>query len=185
MRLDETPSPRLAIPRWMVVYGSVWICLLYAVVVGGVYVAVRGAFDSEPLGPGIDAWRTEREAGRLGGIGGAVGGGLGALIGTLGGVIGTLCGMGKAKGLVLALTDVVIVALAAMTVAGAACLMIGVLALIEHQPYWVYYPLLLMGAISTTVCGGQFPGIVLMKTHVIARAYEMRELRKMQAMDLR
>lgn len=108
-----------------------------------------------------EAWWSDRQAGLFGGIAGTV-------FGCLGGLIGTLAGLGKARPLVVAL-------MVAMLVAGILNLVAGIVALSLGQPYAVYYPLLLLGAISTLVIGPLLP--------TIRRRYAEIELRKMSALD--
>ncbi len=125
----------------------------------------RGTVELSPLTlyqlrPG---WWTDQAAGWVGGIGGGIGGTLGALI-------GVLAGLGKARRFVIALTTILIGT-------GMASIVAGVIAVAFHQPYAVYYPLLLLGIIATAVCGGNLPGFI--------RRYQQNELRKMAAMDAR
>ncbi|MDY6913533.1 MAG: hypothetical protein SVT52_03645 [Planctomycetota bacterium] len=100
--------------------------------------------------------------------GGAVGGTLGATVGLLGAMVGVLCSLGRGRAFVLALMKV-------MIAVGAAGLVIGVVAVIQSQPYAVYYPLLLCGVIAVAVFGGLLG--------VVRRRFEQLELRKMSAMD--
>ncbi|MEZ6235810.1 MAG: hypothetical protein R3B68_16625 [Phycisphaerales bacterium] len=112
-------------------------------------------------------WWTQQAAGWIGG-------GVGAGIGLLGGLIGVLGGLcvpkGKAKPLVLAL-------FAIMIGAGAISLIAGVVALIDSQPYHVFYPLLLIGLIACGVGGGNLPFVL--------KAYRQAEARRMDAEELR
>lgn len=108
-----------------------------------------------------DGWWTDQSGGWIGGIGGG-------LIGVLGGTIGVLAGCGKARRFVLALTAVLILV-------GAICLIVGAVAWALGQPYAVYYPLLLGGAILVFVCGLNLPAL--------RRRYQQMELQKMAAMD--
>jgi hypothetical protein len=108
-----------------------------------------------------DGWWTDRAGGWIGGIGGG-------LVGVLGGTIGVLAGFGKARRFVLGLTAI----LASSGVIG---LIGGVTAFALGQPYAVYYPLLLIGAILAMVCSFNLP--------VLRRRYQQRELQKRAAMD--
>lgn len=101
-------------------------------------------------------------------FGGMIGGTLGAVFGLLGGLIGTLAGMGKARTFCLTLCWGVIGS-------GVVCLMAGLVALVQKQPWEVHYPLLLTGCLLTAVVGGLLPGI--------KNKYAQAELRKMEAMD--
>jgi len=112
-------------------------------------------------------WWTEQQAGLFGGIAGSA-------LGILGGVLGTITGIcaprGRCKGLVYGLS-------AFMIVAGIIALIMGVAALLVHQPYAVYYPLILIGIICTAVIGG------LMS--VIRRRYREADSRRLEAEELR
>jgi hypothetical protein len=115
----------------------------------------------DPLA-GDGQWWGDRFAGWLGGIGGLA-------VGVLGAVIGWLTSAGRARGLALGL-------LKALMLTGGMMLIVGVAALFLGQPYAVYYPLLLIGGISTVVAAGVFP--------TARRRYEEIELRKITAMDM-
>ena len=58
---------------------------------------------------------------------------------------------------------------------GILSLISGVMALTQHQPYAVYYPLLLLGVISTLVMGFALPKL--------RKSYEEAELRKITSVD--
>lgn len=112
-------------------------------------------------------WWTDTQAGLIGGI---AGGGLGAF----GGILGTICGIfaprGKCKALVYGLA-------ASMIGIGVISLIAGLVALILHQPYGVWYPLLLIGVVGTAVVGGLIP--------VIRRRYQEADKRRLEAEELR
>jgi hypothetical protein len=114
-------------------------------------------------GGAANAWWTDRQAGLVGGIAGSV-------VGILGGLIGSLVGHGKARRLALGLT-------AMLTFFGVACLIVGLMTVAMSQPFTVYYPLLLMGLLCTVIFGVNY--------RVVRMGYAMRELRKMEALDLK
>ncbi len=107
-------------------------------------------------------WWSDRSAGLIGGIGGS-------LIGCLGALIGCLAGTGRARTFVLSLVKL-------MLVLGLAMLAAGVVALAQSQPYGVYYPLLLVGGITTLLMAALRPNI--------RKRYEQLEMRKIDAMDI-
>ena len=107
-------------------------------------------------------WWDARTAGWVGGIGGSV-------IGICGAVIGILSGLGRGRQFVLWFMRIVIVL-------GLLSLAAGIVALTRAQPYAVYYPLLLGGAITSGVIGFNYPGV--------RRRFQQIELRKMQAADI-
>lgn len=102
-----------------------------------------------------------------GGIGGGV-------FGVLGGCIGTAAGVwaprGKHRSLVLGAMYVVVVLGILQIVAGLA-------ALLAHQPYGIYYPLLLLGLLSSVIVGTLIP--------VVRRRYSESEQRRLDAAALR
>ena len=102
-------------------------------------------------------WWSDRQAGLMGGI-------VGSALGILGAAIGWLGSVGRARSFVFG-------ALKAMAYPA----ILGVLALSGGQPYAVYYPLLLLGTISTVL------GLWLPRS--MNKRYEAWELRRMQALD--
>jgi hypothetical protein len=108
------------------------------------------------------AWWSDRTGNLIGCIGGCV-------IGLLGALIGTLAGLGKFRRPVMGTCVTLIVA-------GGICLVLGVMSLVIGQPYAVYYPLLLIGGLTTVIVGAVTP--------TIRRRYEQVELRRMTAMDI-
>ncbi|MHC4717255.1 MAG: hypothetical protein ACYS5V_09815 [Planctomycetota bacterium] len=116
--------------------------------------------DEDPLAaPG--QWWTDRQGGFIGAI-------FGVLFGCMGALVGTLYGYGKARRLVLGL-------ITAMFVAGLAGLVMAVVALVQSQPYAVYYPPLLSGILLTVLPIGAI--------RRVRKHYEQIELRKMKAKD--
>jgi hypothetical protein len=105
-------------------------------------------------------------SGRAGGIIGGVGG---SLIGMLGALLGTLTARRRARGFVLG-------AMLVLTVLGVGLILVGAVAVIMKQPYAVYFPLLLAGAIMAAVFGNG--------RRTARRAFEDAELRRMRALDL-
>ena len=97
-----------------------------------------------------------------------MGGTCGGVFGCLGGLIGWLSSKAKARTFVMTVTW-------ALVLFGAICLLFGVIALADSQPYAVCYPLLLMGVLTVAIPGGAL--------REFRRRYEEAELRRMQAMD--
>lgn len=119
---------------------------------------------SQPILVAIDTssqWWSEQQAGLLGAVGGCVLGGLGA-------AIGCLASWGKAKRLTLGLFVFALVI-------GGISLVAGLIAVAVHQPYHVYYPLLLGGIICVLVFGGNFWNL--------QHRYRADELRRIAAVD--
>jgi hypothetical protein len=103
-------------------------------------------------------------------FGSIVGGVGGTLAGLLGAAAGTLAPRGKGRAWVLG----------GMTVfAGLGVLLLGVglVALFSGQPYGIWYPFTLCGAIFAGVCGSLVP--------VVRRVYDQAEERRMNAEALR
>jgi len=107
-------------------------------------------------------WWGERTGGLIGGL-------LGASLGLLGAAVGLLAGRGLARGFVLG-------AMRAGVVVGLVALAVGIVAVVQSQPYAVYYPLLLVGLLCLVLPLG------LLRT--IRRRYEQLEFRKMEAQDM-
>jgi hypothetical protein len=97
----------------------------------------------------------------------------GTMLGVLGGLWGTLVGIlaprGRARGLVLGFTGLLLVASAGL-------LALGVVALVCGQPYGVWYGLGLAGAIGVMVIGAN--------TFTVIWTYRAAEARKLAARDL-
>ncbi len=107
-------------------------------------------------------WFNSRTAGWIGGIGGA-------LFGLWGALLGVLSSRGMARNFVLGSAN-------ALVFVGSAAFIAGVVAVVTGQPYAVYFPLLLLGAIVAGVFG-------LLRGNLSAR-YEQLEIQKMQSMDI-
>jgi len=102
--------------------------------------------------------------------GALVGGGGGTLIGLLGAAAGYCAPQGKFKGLIVG-------SMALFCFLGLAQLAVGIAALAMHQPYAIWYPMVLAGVIFSLVCGGLLP--------VLRQRYAEAERRRMEAEDLR
>jgi MFS family permease len=108
---------------------------------------------------------------RFGALYGGIGGGLlGSLGGVLGAAAGTLAPRGKGRSFILG-------AFTLLTVIGAGHLVLGLYALAVGQPYGIWYPLVLIGALLTLVIGSLRP--------VVRKRYEEAEARKMEAAAFR
>ncbi len=112
------------------------------------------------LGVAKNWWSTQQSA-LVGGIGGS-------LIGCFGALIGILASAGKARRFVLATTVILIVT-------GILLVIAGVVAVALKQPYAVWHPLLLGGAILAFVLSINF--------YSIKRRYDDLEIRRMTSMD--
>jgi hypothetical protein len=94
---------------------------------------------------------------------------VGSVFGILGGVLGGLAGFGKAHRVAFTL-------LLTMFVSGVASLALGLVAILQSQPYPVFYPLLLGGTLVTV--------LLALLYRPLRKRYEGIELRKMKSMDL-
>jgi hypothetical protein len=115
---------------------------------------LRFASPVESKAPG--AWWSPEQ----GGVFGAV---AGTLVGLMGAAIGTLCSLGIARTAVEAL-------LRALAVAGAASLACAAIAFASGQPYEVWYPLALLGAVATP--------LALAMPRVVRRRYDQADARR-------
>ena len=102
--------------------------------------------------------------------GAILGGGGGTLAGIWGALAGTLAPRGKAKTLVLGFG----IGLAAL---GAILAGVGLYALIDGQPYGIWYPLVLAGAIVALVTGTLIP--------LVRKRYAEAEARVLAAEQMR
>jgi len=93
----------------------------------------------------------------------------GAIIGCLGGLCGFLGALGRARRLVMGM-------LVLMIMLGLVAAIAGVVAVVQHQPYAVWYPLILCGILLGTICPYNL--------RVLRRNYEAKELRRMAALDV-
>ena len=112
-------------------------------------------------------WWSSTNAAYVGAIGGSA-------IGLMGAAIGCMAAMwvpkGQHKSIVLGL-------LGALAAGGAALFVTGIVAVAVSQPYHVWYPMLLCGAILGLVCGINLP--------IVALRYRHAEMRRMDAGALR
>lgn len=107
------------------------------------------------------AWWDDRRGGWIGGITGTV-------LGLLGALQGTLASRGRAKGMMMSVSVIVIAG-------GITILLIGLAAVAMGQPYAVYYPLILAGALASLIWGSMMP--------TLKRRYEAFEMRRISALD--
>ena len=106
-------------------------------------------------------WWGNSQGGRIGGV-------LGTVLGLFGALIGTISSSGRGRRIAIPLmTGAIIVCALLLTV--------GIIAWGGGQPYAVWYPLLLCGAIGVCVMGSLLP--------VMKRRVEELEMRKMTALD--
>ncbi len=103
-----------------------------------------------------------------------VGGILGSCVGVLGGVMGTAIGFCAPRGIgrrTLLTTQLIIIVLGVITLGA------GVVALTQDQPYAVYYPLLLVGGLTSVLFASLYP--------VVRCRYREAEQRKLNAEEFR
>jgi hypothetical protein len=93
---------------------------------------------------------------------------IGAVIGLLGALVGLLAGKARARTLVMSILWLILVL-------GVCSLFTGIIALQQSQPYAVFYPLFLMGGISTVFSTCGIP--------LLRKRYEAHELRQISSMD--
>ena len=117
----------------------------------------------------MNAGWTAQQAGIIGGIGGSAIGVVGAMIGSM----SILVVRGKAKSLFIGLFSVMIALATVLLCAGA-------VALVQHQPYHVWYPLVLGGIVTGAVFGGLLPVILARCRAAEARRMEAEQLRRSQ-----
>ena len=112
-------------------------------------------------------WWTAHHGALFGAIGGSA---LGVIGGTVGAAAGLLAPRGRYRGLVMG-------AMVALVTVGIVILAAGIVAVIGHQPYHVWYPPVLCGGILTLVIGPLTP--------VVNMRYRQAEARRMDAAGLR
>lgn len=112
-------------------------------------------------------WWDNQTAGWIGGI-------LGTGVGIAGGLFGTLAGIlvprGRGKRIVVGCA-------VALLIFGAACTVVGVTALLQGQPYAVWYMFLLTGCMTTILAVILFP--------IIVSGYRRAEQRRLDAQEFR
>lgn len=113
----------------------------------------------------MEPWWTPMQAGWIGAMVGVLGAVLGSTLGILGGVCAP---HGRAKGATYAVVGIGL----GIGIVG---IVISLVALASGQPYHVWYPPLLMGAVLVPVMGGCLP--------VIRMRHREAESRKLQAQE--
>lgn len=116
-----------------------------------------------PLSSSAGGWWSSGQGGMIGGIAGSI-------LGCMGGLIGIMVSRGKARGLVMFL-------LWCGLAAGALSLLITLVALLNRQPWHVWYPSALIGAIALPVFG--------LHLRSVPKRYEQVEMLRMHAMDVK
>lgn len=142
------------------------VTTLMVTIIGGI---AHGAPTSPPAqtsaqsanAPTTNAWWPDKMGGWIGGIGGPI-------LGLAGGFIGFAAGTGRWRSAVAA-------TLVGMFCIGVICLIVGVIALLLGQPYAVWYPLCLIGVLSTILPPCIWPGI--------RARYAQDEFRRMSSLD--
>lgn len=107
------------------------------------------------------AWWGNRTAAWLGAI-------LGPLLGIMGAIVGTLSGLGRGRRTAIGICWFSVVF-------GCICLAAGLIAVGTSQPHVVYFPLLLIGVLSTVIMSSVLP--------TVRKRFEDAELHRMNAMD--
>lgn len=100
--------------------------------------------------------------------GGIIGGCAGAVLGSFAGLLGWLAMRGRARGFVLA-------SLLVLSGIGIASLLAGMAAIFAHQPYGVWFVLVLLGILLGGICSFR---LVQFRKH-----YELLEVRRIAALD--
>ncbi|MFK5955312.1 MAG: hypothetical protein QM477_02590 [Planctomycetota bacterium] len=103
-------------------------------------------------------------------IGGLAGAGIGIFGGTLGAAAGMMAPKGQGRGLILG-------GMLVLSILGACVFLTGIVAVSIGQPYHVWYPFTMLGALLGGLFGGLRP--------VIRKRYEQAEARRMDADTLR
>lgn len=112
-------------------------------------------------------WFSAETGNLVGALGGA---GIGIFGGTLGAIAGIFAPQGKGRNLVLR-------SMMIMAALGLVALAAGVIALANKQPYHVWYPMVMMGALLAGLFGGLTP--------LIRKRYQEAEARRLDADALR
>jgi hypothetical protein len=147
------PPLRLEINLVLPAQGKVWIGPLH------VSEFTESEWDAATTANG--AWWGNSTASWLGGI-------LGALLGILGAIVGMLSGAGRGKNVCMAICWLTVAFVGV-------CLLCGLFAVVQLQPYVVYFPLLLIGILGTTIMGSILP--------TTRKRFADVELRRMESMD--
>jgi Ca2+/Na+ antiporter len=114
----------------------------------------------------VSPWWTTQTSIWIGALGGSGVGLLGAILGP---AMGILIPKGKGKAFILP-------SLLVMAIVGGCMELVGIAAVIQQQPYHVWYPLVLLGAIC--LC-------VMLPLYFVAKArYRALEVNRMEARDL-
>ena len=179
--MDEV-APK-SVPFWMKVFGLIWPLSLVLFILWIILFHNGGPADIEPGDRKAAVWWGPSDTRWWGAVVGTGVGMLGGLLGTLCGIAGSLAGTGKSRAAAMVIINIVIAGFSIAGIAGGVALIAGFVAMSQDQPWHVQYPLFLIGGICTLVFGALSPWMAWMKRNVIAKRYEMNELRKMRSVD--
>ncbi|MBL8764460.1 MAG: hypothetical protein JNM07_09350 [Phycisphaerae bacterium] len=116
----------------------------------------------------MNAWWDPQTGTLIGAIGGSAIGILGAILGTAAGIFAP---RGKAKGFVMGL-------LVLMLAIGGVASLAGIVAIIDAQPYAVWYPLILGGAITLVASLSCTPAVMARYREAEARRLQSESFRR-------
>jgi len=147
------PPAKLLLNLAMPGEGRVWL---------GTFELVQFSAGENPLAAAANAWFGQATGGLVGAVAGSG-------LGLVAGLIGLLIGLGRGRTLAMGLLGVLLVA-------GIGALLVGLVAVLQSQPFAVCYPFLLLGGL----------GLVLSVVGLVVGRFRFRalELARMKAKDM-